>query len=77
MTHGSLWVIQWSTTSPSSCAISRAYSAKRAAVSRAAQPPAVLQRLRQVPVVERRDRLDAALAQALDQPPVEVAARAG
>ena len=38
-THGSLWVIQASTTSPSSCAISPAYSANRSAVSRAAQPP--------------------------------------
>ena len=37
----------------------------------------VLQRLRQVPVVERRDRLDAALEQPVDEPAVEVDARAG
>ena len=76
-THGSLWVIQWCTTSPSSPAISAAYSAKRSAVSRAAQPPRRLARLRQVPVVERRDRLDAALEQPLDEPPVEVDAARG
>ena len=35
-----------------------------------------LARLRQVPVVERRDRLDAALAQAFAQPPVPVDPRA-
>ena len=36
---------------------------------------AVLQRLRQIPVVERRDGLDPALEQAFGQPPVEVEAR--
>ena len=39
-THGSLWVIHCVTTSPSRSAISAAYSAKRSAVSRTAQPPA-------------------------------------
>ena len=39
-THGSLCVIHASTTSPSSAAISAAYSANRSAVSRTAQPPA-------------------------------------
>ena len=39
-THGSLWVIQVPTRSPSSRAMCCAYSAKRSAVSRLAQPPA-------------------------------------
>ena len=38
-THGSLWVIHPWTTSPSASAMNPAYSAKRSAVSRTAQPP--------------------------------------
>ena len=55
--------------------MSAAYSANRSAVSRG---PAAgcLARLRQVPVVERRDRLDPALAQALAQAHIEVDAGA-
>ena len=70
-THGSLWVIQSLTTSPSCSPISAAYSAKRSAVSRAAQPPAAWRALGRSQWFERRHRLDAALEQPLDEPPVE------
>ena len=62
VTHGSLWVIQPSTPWSSS-PIFAAYSAKRSAVSRTAQPPTSCRACGQVPVIQRRDRLDPAFQQ--------------
>ena len=67
-------MIQSGIRSASLAAASAAYSAKRAAVSRASQPPCVLERLRQVPVVQRGHRGDAAGQQRIGQPLVEVQA---
>ena len=69
-THGSLWVIQ------PSHHVTELVRHQRRVVGEAQRgvphrPPAgLLARLREVPVIERRDRLDAALEAALDQPPV-------
>ena len=62
------------TRSPSASWTMAAYSANRSAVSRTGQPPRVLQRLGQVPVVERGPGLDAVLQERVDQAAVEVEA---
>ena len=74
-THGSLWVIQRRDVAELAGHQRRVLGEP---LGRVARGPAAgrLARLRQVPVVERRDRLDAALAQALAQPPVAVHAGA-
>ena len=72
MTHGSFCVIQRETRSPSRATTTSTYSANASAVSLAGQPPAVLERLRQIPVVEGRVRLDAVREQLVDEAVVVV-----
>ena len=72
MHHGSLCVIQFFTRSPRWRDTTSAYSTKASAVARAGQPPAILQHLRQIPVVERGERGDACVQQPIDQAAVEI-----
>ena len=67
-------MIQWRTRSPSRAATTSAYSANASTVSRDGPAAAILERLRQVPVVERDERLDAVREQLVDEAVVEVEA---
>ena len=74
-THGSLCVIQWRTRSPSRADDGLGVLDERLG-GRARRPAArVLERLRRVPVEERRERLDPVREQLVDEPVVEVEAR--
>jgi len=72
--HGSFSVVHNGTRSPSRAAASAAYSAKPLAGGAGAPAAGLLQLLGQVPVVERRHRLDAAAEEFVDEPGVEVEA---
>ena len=73
-THGSFCVIQCGTRSPSRRRRPRRTRRTRRR-SRAPASRRVLERLRQVPVVERDERLDPVREQLVDEPVVEVEAR--
>ena len=70
-------VIQSCTRSPSRPATTRGVVGEASAVVARRPAAAVLQRLRQVPVVQRGPRVDARGQQRVDQPVVEVEARPG
>ena len=71
-THGSLCVIQWRDAVAEPAGDRLGVLDERLG-GRARRPAAgVLERLRQVPVVERRERLDAVREQLVDEPVVEV-----
>ena len=72
---GSLNVAKWRTRSPSRAAIKRRVLAERMRGRPLGPAARVLQRLRQIPVVQRDERVDVAREQLVDQPVVEVEAR--
>ena len=74
MTHGSLCVIQRRDAVAEPRGDDLGVLGERLDVSRARPAAAVLERLRQVPVVERQERLDAVREQLVDEAVVEVEA---
>ena len=74
MHQGSLCVMKRRTRSPRRSVTTSTYSTKASTVARDGPAAGVLERLRQIPVVERDEGLDAGLEQPVDEPVVEVEA---